>query len=96
MTPEIIIGVDNMGLFEAHYSAVKNCRTSEDHERAVNDLGLTPDEKKIINQAYQKLREHGIFPAGQGHHGNIKWGYRKPTKLQQLLEGGADENFMES
>ena len=85
-SPEEIIGLEYMGLFELHFSAIKRCNSVEETERVVKNLGLSPEEIRLLSEKYKELRENGIYPDGIDARGNVTWAISKPGPIGQLMK----------
>ena len=84
-SPEEIIGLENMGLFEAHFAAVRKCRNSEETVMVIKNLGLTQDETKLLGQKYKELRKNRIYPDGIDAKGNVTWAISTPSPVEKLM-----------
>jgi hypothetical protein len=81
-TPEEIIGIENYDLLVKHFKAVHRCSTQEQHNHAVQQLGLTATQVKKVGQLYAQLREAGYWPKSLTKMGNILWGVSRPPVLR--------------
>jgi len=86
LTPDELVGDDALPLLEIHFKAVRHAVTQEEHERQVRRSGLASYERRLVEEAYEKLRGFGIWPRDINEYGGIVWGVAVRSDLQNLVE----------
>jgi hypothetical protein len=77
LTPEDIIGFNNMETFASH------CK----EYRRLTGEGKQPKENSQMAEILRRLREHGYMPGAVDSRGGMKFVTILKSKVQQLFEG---------
>jgi len=77
LTPEDIIGRNNMQIFADH------CR----EYRRLTGEGKQPKENSQMAEILRRLREHGYIPGAVDSRGSMKFVTILKSKVQQIFEG---------
>ena len=86
LTPDNIIGEDNIDLFKLHFTRTYRCNSKEEHDRALKEMGLSQHVIDSIAEMYSALRENGYIPFGLDQYGNVKFGSVTKSEIQMLVE----------
>ena len=85
-TPHRLLSKDEMLIVKRHYNLVVNCKTDEDKAKAMTKHGWTDRQRKFVNSLYSRLFANGFVIEGQHESGELIFGYRLKSELQQIME----------
>jgi hypothetical protein len=73
-----------MLILQEHYRAVRFCKTDEAKDKALK--GWSDRHRNLANSLYARLFGAGFVVEGQGEDGQLYFGYRLKSELQQVME----------
>lgn len=85
-TPQRLLNKDEMLIVKEHYRLVCHCRTDEDKAKVLAKNGVTDKQRKYVNSLYSRLFANGFVIEGQHESGELIFGYRLKSELQQIME----------
>ena len=74
MTPEEIIGRNNMQVFVEHYTICQSGTNGGEYPFRRLDKEIGADIRPHIAETMQELRDNGFYPLSVGSDGRIRWG----------------------
>jgi len=85
-TPQRLLSKDEMVIVKEHYRLVRHCRTDDDKAKTMAKHGWTDRQRKFVNSLYSRLFVNGFVIEGLQESGELIFGYRLKSELQQIME----------
>lgn len=83
-SPHSLLSSHEMVILQEHYRLTRGCKTAEAREKALK--GWTDAQLGVVKGLYDRLLAHGFVVDGQLESGEIRFGWRLKTELQQVME----------